>query len=1199
MNKRELIKALFKNPTIKALYESGHFHASDINRVILMEASESGARRARNEAIKELSPVKQKEELEKRLNIYDKAEKWTDLVPLHPAAAKKPDESFEQWYGEVRPRILDSMQEKIKKIEAIIVAAQAGDTNKDGFHDDEATRQQQQQASNDVIDTLNADEAKIDQDIEEEKQGSAGEEEYKTGEPSESSVDPAVIAELEKLLNKADQKLLPLVNKYPKFKELLAVAYVKALKEKPEKTATTSETGTTTPSPKPASVQPPEDEATVAMGESINRALSGIFLIENTDGGESTPASTEGGTEDIETATPTGQPVDVNEVPNMLKVLKELFNSENLAINVDEIWKLSQKKESEQGKKPETIDTEDVSPPEPAEFQEAWIENLQTFFGKNPNKSSFMRRLLLRDQAKMLYEAIATLEAIKKGTGKTGEEGKEQTALTGMNQDDEKEKIANKPTEPTVQSEGVFNLDDPGDAEQVAKKKAEQDAGEEERKKEIQTAQQQSMNTAVQNYQPETNEEGEVKLPSKTKRIIKQDLQAMVDLLRDVKKVLKSYSDNATKTSVDPRFDGSKLKARLDELLTQVQEDIFELHSNLKVPSKPEGEENQLEEALQGIFLEEADPERKEKIALVREVYDEAKRQYISVLSVSMEGKEWDKSKASAGQILEILKREDFISLFPTGMSTSSGKIVTVSQANDVMKGLIQEFIEIVRDIILISKTDYVSPSDLGRAGRQLVFISKEIAEYFKIASKFPPEEIKKAKVNEAAKPENQAITPVPQEKLDARDGDTASGPTIDPAGDQTMGSAVADGDAAPASDTQVEIETSEQKFQRFSEENQLIGELAKIISNEEWRNDDEKLQALMAAQSYMIEYAQHQVKNNESLSNQQKDDIKKYLKDNIIGDTRKEGTIKESEGDKSTSRIDDTDPNKEPHQGEYGLSFIERLGEEERTILRSKPGLVNKLAQFIDENFKNLIKDYSDNEYLDKINKPVETKMQDLPIKFFGDRKQIQDFWTLAAKTLGELSLKKSLQENDYSLPEPKSYGKLDTFQDATLKSVFGLDNLDNEDINNLYREMGNLFEYIVESNAPKEEIRYNDGSTETSPVMDDMQQYRMGYVSRVWRDALFKKSKDINFRKQFAPFMRFIQKFRKKNKSWYEEDDYGMKEIRGEFERIMKEKGMLDYIMKSSHNPAPNDPATYGESLEKALKPIIEKMLKEHYNH
>ena len=40
MKKIDLIKALFKDPTIKALYESGNFNASDINRAILTEASD-------------------------------------------------------------------------------------------------------------------------------------------------------------------------------------------------------------------------------------------------------------------------------------------------------------------------------------------------------------------------------------------------------------------------------------------------------------------------------------------------------------------------------------------------------------------------------------------------------------------------------------------------------------------------------------------------------------------------------------------------------------------------------------------------------------------------------------------------------------------------------------------------------------------------------------------------------------------------------------------------------------------------------------------------------------------------------------------------------------------------------------------------------------------------------------------------------
>ena len=38
MKKIDLIKALFKDPTIKALYDTGHFNATDINRAILSEA---------------------------------------------------------------------------------------------------------------------------------------------------------------------------------------------------------------------------------------------------------------------------------------------------------------------------------------------------------------------------------------------------------------------------------------------------------------------------------------------------------------------------------------------------------------------------------------------------------------------------------------------------------------------------------------------------------------------------------------------------------------------------------------------------------------------------------------------------------------------------------------------------------------------------------------------------------------------------------------------------------------------------------------------------------------------------------------------------------------------------------------------------------------------------------------------------------
>lgn len=852
---------------------------------------------------------------------------------------------------------------------------------------------------------------------------------------------------------------------------------------------------------------------------------------------------------------------------------------------------------------------DDESPPELAEFQENWTEVLMTFFGKNPKKSSFMRRLLLSSQAEMLYGVIKVLQDIS--------DPEKMASYTDMNQDDEREKKAEKPETPDSTPAQPANSETAAEENPTNDQTTTDETVREALRDmipSIRTGTGMNLNNSEPNKpddtevedpqtepdqpQPEPEAQSDkVELPAKTRRIIKQDLQSMVDLLRQVKKAIGSYSQYSTQKSGDPRFDGSTLKKDMDNLLAQVQDDIYDLWSNLKpVELAPEEDDSSLEEALSGIVLEDADPERQEKIKLVREVYDKAKEEYIYTLMPSMKGNDWGKSQTSAKQILDILKKDEFISLFPTVTKTTGGRVMTLGEAHDSMKQIIQEFIETVRDIVLISKTKYISSTSLTQAKRNLLYISREIAALFRVPSKFSTDEIKQAKEEESTKPENQAITPEPTENLENAPEDNDPGPTS-PEDDQPED---------PAADEEPTSETSQQKFERFSKENKLIGELAKIISAENWTDDDERLEALMAAQSYMSTYVEEQVIKSSELTDDQKKDIKKYLKDNIIGDTKNEGLIKESEDDKSTRRPDGSDPTEEPHPTDYGLSFLTFLGEKEQKILRSKEGLVKKLAKFIDENFKNLIKDYSNNKYLEKIKKPVETKMQQLDVKYFGGKKQIQDFWTLAAKTLGELFKAKSLNEYgdyslggyDYSLPEPKSYGKLDSFGDAAFKSTFRLRNFDRDDRNNLYGRMTELFEYIVKSNAPQKVETYKDGSTKKYAAMNELQERRMEYVSNAWAKALLEKSKDINLRKQFGPFMRFIKKFQKKNKTWYEQNSNGMKQIRDELERIIKEKGLFDYIMKSNHDPHSDD-GTFDESLEKALKPIIEAMLKEHYNY
>ena len=560
--------------------------------------------------------------------------------------------------------------------------------------------------------------------------------------------------------------LLEKVNEHQEFKKLLAAEYEKVTKT-PESSEETEEP-TTQDGDNNEQENPSGPET---QSESINRALSGIFLIENEGGTESTedeaPAPTNTDPSD-KTGTQDGAPISVKdaaEVEKMLKELEALFAKAKLEINVRTIWNLSQVKRTEPEDEQEPS-MEDESPPDIAEFNENWTEVLMTFFGKNPDKSSFMKRLLLKSQAKMLYDVIDVLEQVTNSS--------EMSSFTDMNLDDEKEKRADK-----AQLQEVFPLSSDSTAlkldtspEGIAKSRGE--PADEVEPEQSQPEPEQS--------QPKPQvQQDKVELPPKTRRIIKQDLQSMVDLLKQLKLAIKDYSLNATRKSADPRFDGSKLKANMDGLLAQVQEDIYDLHSNLKpVDLAPEQEDENLGEALSGIMLEEDDPERQAKIQLVRETYDNAKEEYIYVLMPSMEEGVWNKSQTSAKKILDILKKEEFISLFPTALKTSGGRVMTLGDAYKSMTALIQEFVEPVRDIVLISKKKSISKTSLTQAKNKLEKISLEIAELFRVPSKFSEEEIKQAKEEEAKDPTKQAITDQPENNLEQGQEDHSPGTTTD-----------------------------------------------------------------------------------------------------------------------------------------------------------------------------------------------------------------------------------------------------------------------------------------------------------------------------------------------------------------------------------------------------------------------------------
>ena len=165
MNKKELIKALFKNPTIKALYESGHFDASDINRAILMEASEdkkdtTSLIKQIEEKIKQLTTqrtalqrrignlkssgrakeakpdVKERNAIDKKINeLEQKANELRELakadIEISKAAAETPSTKDDEVSQKVSTKIgsmLDDLKGKISQAKNEVTADNAEST---------------------------------------------------------------------------------------------------------------------------------------------------------------------------------------------------------------------------------------------------------------------------------------------------------------------------------------------------------------------------------------------------------------------------------------------------------------------------------------------------------------------------------------------------------------------------------------------------------------------------------------------------------------------------------------------------------------------------------------------------------------------------------------------------------------------------------------------------------------------------------------------------------------------------------------------------------------------------------------------------------------------------------------------------------------------------------------------------------------
>ena len=396
----------------------------------------------------------------------------------------------------------------------------------------------------------------------------------------------------------------------------------------------------------------------------------------------------------------------------------------------------------------------DLSPLATEEMDAAWATTLDIFFGKSREYSSFMRQFLLKNQASMLYGMIDVLGQIT-----TGGAGNEERAYTG-----EKTQVKQKEQPAASPAEAEKEANPPKTDTTTTDTSADDEETETTTAVLPESLEEQVINEIFGMFGGKDNEDKEIKFSPKSTSLMRQDLEAMVDLLRSLKTDIGQYKKYSTSSSVDPRFDGSTLKRAMDAKLKVVQQSIAHLTKviDLEVQSqKDQLKADGAQAAQDSVDLQEASgSDRKVRIAEVEKVYNEMRRQYLKGLKVSLSKNQPNEAKAGAKAMKDyVMGEETFMSYFPSNIITSSGGVMTLGGAHKSMVDIIAPFIETIRDIVTITKTQKVSESNLQQAIGNLVMISNSIESMFKVPSLIDREFMQK--YIEAAKqnPDNQPLT--------------------------------------------------------------------------------------------------------------------------------------------------------------------------------------------------------------------------------------------------------------------------------------------------------------------------------------------------------------------------------------------------------------------------------------------------------
>ena len=820
----------------------------------------------------------------------------------------------------------------------------------------------------------------------------------------------------------------------------------------------------------------------------------------------------------------------------------------------------------------------DLSPLATEEMDTAWATTLDTFFGKSRENSSFMRQFLLKNQASMLYGMIDVLGQIT-----TGGAGNEERAYTG-----EKTQVKQKeqPAAPPAEAEKEANP--PKTNTTTTDTSADDEEMETTAAVIPESLEEQVINEIFGMFGGKDNEDKEIKFSPKSTSLMRQDLEAMVDLLRSLKTDIGQYKKYSTSSSVDPRFDGSTLKRAMDAKLKVVQQSIAHLTKVIDIEVQSQKDQLKADGAQAGqdsVDLQEATgSDRKVRIAEVEKVYNEMRRQYLKGLKVSLSSNDAEKAKAGAKELKNyVMGQETFMSYFPSNIITSSGGVMTLGAAHESMVAIIAPFIETIRDIVTITKTQKVSESNLQQAIGSLVMISDSIESMFKVPSLIDREFMQK--YIEAAKqnPENQPLT-------DEEPG------MMDKARELT-GKAL---DKLKQMFSWMSNETRKLLLKFFGEDSELIDGLSNSDLSEE--QQEALVEDIVESKTWY--------QNLEQDAKSAVDALVKYLINEVGRDSLK--------------------------QLNYPAVVSEKLNNDERRT-------ISNFAQETQETFG---KELSNRTYkfLHAADEDIKVSSMKLMVEETDD---LVSYLTTIFKIVDKIS-KEAAEEMvspqtatitqgdqdpnvEDEVPEPENLGKdnseledVDGFDDSEKTDDSGTPE-DEDDIADFNREVESVDEFLPRLKKP------------TNPIAKQIQPIKDGFVD------VLSKQKKIPVRRATEMFNKFfLLIFKQMNKDLVMEDkdqfaktlipkikqdtkrfisSLGSDELKIRdfdiFFKNIKEADLIKLIALVRKYKVKIAKIVYGEkgqvdqdnsekavrgqevTLQEALRPIIEKMLNEHYNH